>query len=403
MLRRCSLAVLLCALIPCTLPAARDATMPATLDEAVAWLHVTSFEMIRAASRTMADGTTAFPPQTGRGYGGFWLRDYEYMLEGHGEAFTHEELRAACRLFVRAQRDDGAMVDTVKFDGTPIYMPGWGTYGENPVADGAQFTVGVAWHTWRLTRDAALVREIVDPLVHAMRFLPRNPETGLVHIKPGGWDRAPYGFTDSVAKQGDVLFCSLLDVEASGRLAELLRVAGRGREAREWDRHARRVADSVRSVFWDDETGLFRAATLQCREHDIWGSAFAVRLDVATPWQARRIATYFRDHYGEIVQRGQLRHLPGGVHWESVRSRKDVYQNGAYWAAPVGWFVYTLDLVDPALADRTVIDMVRDFIATGDVNECVNHDYRNVPGYVVSAALPLEGIRAMQARRRGQR
>ena len=45
---------------------------------------------------------------------------------------------------------------------------------------------------------------------------------------------------------------------------------------------------------------------------------------------------------------------------------------------------------------------MKDFIATGDVNECVNDGYKNVSNYVVSATLPLEGIRAMLARR-GQR
>lgn len=65
----------------------------------------------------------------------------------------------------------------------------------------------------------------------------------------------------------------------------------------------------------------------------------------------------------------------------------------------MGWFVYTLDLVDPALADQTVVDMVRDFIIANDVNECVIGDRKNVSHYIVSAALPLEGILAMQARR----
>ena len=74
----------------------------------------------------------------------------------------------------------------------------------------------------------------------------------------------------------------------------------------------------------------------------------------------QKIARYFKTHYGDIVQQGQVRHLPGGIYWEQGCER-DQYQNGAYRAPPVGWFVYTLDLVDPDLADQTVIDMITHF------------------------------------------
>jgi hypothetical protein len=367
------------------------------LNEAVAWLNVQSFEMIRASRRTMGDGVSAFPPQVGSGYEAFWLRDYAYMLEGNVQAFTFEELERNCRVFIKAQRADGAMVDCVRFDGEPIYKPGFGTMGENPVADGSQFAVEVAWHTWKRTGNVGLVQEIIHSLIRAMEAVPRNPVTGLVHISPEGWDRCPYGFTDSVRKQGDEFLCSLLYVQACRQMADLVQAAGR-KNAQKWKTEAATVSASINRVFWDDGFGLYRAATIKCKEHDVWGSAFAVRLGVTDDARARRIARYFKDHYAEIVKRGQIRHMPGGEYWELACPR-DQYQNGAYWATPVGWFVYTLDLVDPKLADRTVIDMVKDFIATGDVNECVNDGYKNVSNYVVSATLPLEGIRAMLARR----
>ncbi len=381
------------------LPAAASAQQPTPeLDDAVTWLEKESHRIVRASKRAMNDGTAAFPPQVGIGYEAFWLRDYEYTLEGAAEAYSDEELIAACRLFVRSMREDGAGVDCVKFDGTAIYKPGYGSMGENPVADGSQFTVGVAWHTYRKTGSRELLTEILDPLVRTMKAVPRNPETGLVHINPGGdWDRCPYGFTDTVRKQGDVLFCSLLDVQACRQLADLLEASGRKSEAAAWMENGERSAASVRQVFWDPATGLFRAATVRCREHDIWGSAFAVYLGVASSAQAKAVASYFRDHYDEIVQHGQLRHLPGGVYWEQGCAR-DTYQNGAYWATPAGWFVYTLDLVAPALADRTVVDMVTHFQKYGAC-EWIFGQQRKLPNYLASACLPLAGIRAMQQRR----
>jgi hypothetical protein len=372
---------------------------PETLTEAVTWLEDESHRMIRASKRTMSDGTAAFPPQVGIGYEAFWLRDYAYTLEGSIDSYSDKELIEACKVFVRSIRADGAGVDCVAFDGRPIYKPGFGTMGANPVADGSQFTVAVAWHTYRKTKDSELLREIIDALVKTMNAVPRNPKTDLVHIKDSEYDRCPYGFTDTVRMQGDVLFCSLLYVEAGRRLSDLLNAVGRKDEAAHWKREAETVAKSIRQVFWDPQAGLFRAATVRCREHHIWGSAFAVYLGVADENQSRAIARYFRDHYSQIVQKGQIRHLPGHVYWEKCRAAHDTYQNGAYWATPTGWFVYTLDLVDPKLADQTVIDLVTDFQKNGAC-EWIFGEKHTLPNYLASASLPLAGIRAMIDRRR---
>jgi hypothetical protein len=380
-----------------------SAVRPRTSAEALTWLRQRSTQMIRDCRRTTKSGIAAFPPQVGGGYDAFWLRDYAYMLEGNAGAFTDRELIDACHFFINAQRSDGAMVDCVKFDGTPVYMPGNGTLGRNPVADGSQFAVDVAWQTFKKTRDTNLVAEIASKLIVGMKAVPRNPSTGLVHIMPGAEvDRCPYGFTDSVHKQGDELFCSLLFVQASRQLADLLEAVGRNGEAGYWRDQAAQVSRKIREVFWDPGIGLFRAATLVCNQPDIWGSAFAVTLGVADREQARAVARYFKEHYGEIVKRGQLRHLPGGMFWEATFTKPGTYQNGAYWATPVGWFVETLDLADHKLADQTVIDLVDDFIATRDENECINDGYSNVSHYIASTTLPLAGIDAMLAARKNR-
>ena len=210
------------------------------------------------------------------------------------------------------------------------------------------------------------------------------------------------GFTekelDTARKQGDVLFSSLLFVQASRQLVDLLETMDRADQVTRWGDEAKKVSAKIREVFWDAKLGLFRAATHQCREPDIWGSALAVYLNVATKEQALAIAGYFKDHYGEIVQLGQIRHLPGGVYWEQADAR-DEYQNGAYWSTPTGWFVYTLDLVDSTLADETVIDMVNDFRQRGCIEWCFGETAR-LPNYLASGTNPLAGIRKMVERRK---
>jgi hypothetical protein len=391
------LAALMLGILGSTVAAERPAP-ELTLPEAVTWLEKDSQRAIRASRRVMKDGTAAFPPQVGSGYEAFWLRDYEYTLEGAIGAYSDTELLAACRLFVKSLRDDGAGVDCVKFDGTPLYMPGYGTMGQNPVADGSQFTVGVAWHTYRKTQNQELLKEILDPLIRCLRAVPLNPKTGLVFIDPElPWDRCPYGFTDTIRKKGDVLFCSLLWVQSCRQLSQMLHWAGRDEESKAWEKIGAESRAGIRKVFWDPQVGLFRAASVACRQHDIWGSAFAVYLGVAEPSQSVAIANYFKNHYAGIVRAGQIRHLPGGEYWEQGCAR-DTYQNGGFWATPTGWFVYTLDLVDPALADRTIVDLVRDFQKSGSC-EWLFGDQRHLPDYLASTALPLAGIREMMVAR----
>ena len=370
------------------------------LAEAVSWLHGEAHRIVRDSAVPMQDGTMAFPPQVGIGYDAFWLRDYEYALEGSIESLSDKELTDACRLFFKAIRDDGAAVDCVRFNRTPIYKPGYGSMGREPVLDGPPFTVSVAWQTYRRTKDKALLKEILDPLVKTMTYMPRNPANGLAHIKFPG-ERCPYGFTDSIAKSGDELFCSLLMVQASRQLGDLLAAGGRAEEAQKWRTEAERISGSVRGVFWDGQAGLFRSTTGACNVPDIWGSAFAVWLGVATKEQSQKIAKYFKEHHNEIVLHGQVRHMPGFMDWNGrkMATNSGQYQSGGFWATPTGWFVYTLDLADPALADQTVIEMVRHFQGHGACEWINREGTCQLPGYTASAALPLAGIRAMLQRR----
>lgn len=367
--------------------------------EAVSWLEGEAHRIIRESRREMKDGTAAFPPQVGIGYEAFWLRDYVYTLDGAVASYTDKELKDACRLFVRSISADGAGVDCVKFDGTPIYKPGYGTMGKEPVLDGPPFTVGAAWHTYQRTKDKELLSEVLDPLITTMNYMPRSQSSGLAHIQFPG-ERCPYGFTDTIQKSGDELFCSLLMVQATRQLGDLLEAGGRCDEALKWRQEGGRISESVRRVFWEREVGLFRATTGACNAPDIWGSAFAVYLGVADSIQSKAIAEYFKVHYSEIVQHGQVRHTPGSTDWSGkpAPAQEGQYQSGGYWATPVGWFVYTLDLANPGLADRTILDMISHFKQHGAC-EWINGEKRVLPNYLASAALPLAGIRAMLKRR----
>ncbi len=365
--------------------------------QAVAWLEVAAPVLVRASVREMRDGTTAFPPQAGAGYEAFWLRDYAYVLESCSSALTPEELRRACSLFLGALDPSGAGVDCIKFDGTAVYQPGYGSMGNNPVADGSLFTIEMGWQTHLRLRDEEYLRGILPALLKAHSAVPRNPENGLVHISAEGWDRCPYGFTDSVRKQGDELFCSLLLVEANRHLAAMMREVHVADQAAHFDESAGNLTKQIQATFWDEKTGLFLAATGQCRQPDLWGSAFAVCTGIASPEQSGEIARYFQQHYDEVVKKGQLRHLPKGIYWD-LACERDTYQNGGYWATPTGWLINTLELVDPALAERTLVELVQDFQEHG-VNEWFFGEAVHTHNYLASVTLPLAGARRLMERR----
>lgn len=388
----CTSLLMLCSLV--LLCPSTHAASQADIREAAFWLEGKAMQVIRKSRVNMSDGTSGFTPDGNNYYPAFWLRDYAYGLEGCPEAYTATEIRNACLTFVNGIRYDGAGIECIKPDGTKIYKPGWDTMGENPVTDGGPFTVDVAWRTYQQLHDIALVQQIIGPLVTTMQAVPRSAN-GLVYIDPNKeWDRCPYGFTDSCKKTGNELFTSLLDVRASRQLADLLDVAGRSDDAAIWRTAADSKVANIRDTFWDANTGLFSAATVKCNQPDIWGSAFAVELGVATASQTQSIANYFKDNYSGIVLKGQVRHLPAGMFWEG-RGGEGTGQNGAFWGVASGWVASALRTVAPDKADQMLLDMVTDYQQQG-VWEYVNPDGSGTGAqHYVASILPLPVLKQL--------
>ncbi len=90
---------------------------------------------------------------------------------------------------------------------------------------------------------------------------------------------------------------------------------------------------------------MFLASSLTTNQIDVWGSAYAVALGVTTSTQADAIATWLKSNYDGVVENGQLRHLPAGEYWRNLLAgyAPGTYQNGAFWATPVGWLIVALD------------------------------------------------------------
>lgn len=361
------------------------------------WLESQAGTLEAGSRIASTDGGMMYTPDGVGSYHAFWPRDFAYMVEGYPHGIPVDDIRAGIEYLMRAQRADGAMPDHVEANGDPQYCPGsdfCGTYGPEPTADNSQFMVKLAYDYWQLTGDLSLFREHADGLIRAMNFTRRSPDNSLVYITPAR-SGSPYGFTDSIVKTGDLLFSSLLYYEAAGNLAEMLAAIGDDSPAAHWRTEAAQVKADVQTLY-DSQSGMFLAASIDNRQIDIWGSAFAAHLGVATDSQQQRIAHYLKDNYHGLVLRGQVRHTAPGTFWQRALSGPGTYQNGPYWATPSGWVAMTIAKIDRPLAQQMLVDMTKDFMANG-INEYFNNDPQlvGVRKYVASATNPIPAMKAL--------
>ena len=372
----------------------------ADLDAAIGWLEAKGGEIVRKAERKMDDGRTVYAPQAGDWYKAAWLRDY--AMTQAGGLIPKEHQNGVAELYLSAVTPEGDGFDCIKFDGSVMQRPGYNRISGKPVMDGYTYVTAVIYETWKQTGDAQWLKpEVLDTLAKMLDRMPHR--NGLPWINPEEpHERAPWGFNDSVQMTGNLFFMSLLEIRARRELATLLTAAGRpDAEIAAQRQRATELVLLVNRTFWDDAFGLYRAATVRCRQHDVWGSAYAVWLGVAPDDRADRIARYFRDHYEGIVQRGQIRHMPAGEYWDKTCwDKKDHYQNGHFWGTPTGWFCWTLERVAPSLVDKTVADLIADYKARGP-NERVFGETTSCPEYLTSVATPLQGLKRLQAARKG--
>ena len=362
------------------------------------------YEFVGAASRRLlaearvvaADGTALYFRDTGGKYGACWTRDFCYMVEGAGPLLPAAEVLGVIDYLLAGQREDGVMPDRVRADGVPVYLAGPEDQplGLGPPVDNAQFLVKLLDAYYVLTGDALAFLERGAALFRALESVPLNVE-GLVEVDPNR-PHPGYGFTDMVAKTGEELFCSVLYWEAARRLARRLQELEEHEDARIWYEAAELAINHIPELY-DEDSRMYWAASEGCRQHDLWGTMYAVVMRVTSKTRSRAFAEFLRENRELVFYRGHVRHLLRGEYWRRLLApvERDRYQNGAYWAVASGWAAQTVALVDPELA-RGLVHEVVDLWREEDVYECISPDGdRNGPGYVASATNLLGAIRPM--------
>lgn len=332
------------------------------------------------------DGTILYTPD-GRGfYAALWVRDFAYSLRCAGEMIPPEHMKNAIEFIIRGARpEDGWLPDRVEPDGTARYTAGDAAFPASPNLDTGPYLVICADVYLRLLDPAAAKAQFLawqDTLTRGLRCLPVE-ENGLISnlTEP---PHSGYGFVDCIRKTGLLAMETLLFWEALGILAHWMGECGQDNTGALQKRH--QIEEAFPGTFADG-TGMLLSATGDCRQIDVWASCYAIHIGFPLPdGQYDRITGWLIDHYDEITEAGQIRHLPAGEFWERtfVPVAPGEYQNGAFWATATEWFCSAIGRKDPELAKRTVETAIAYFEKYG-VYECVNGNYRKLDTFVASA------------------
>jgi hypothetical protein len=361
-------------------------------------LETLAHSLVRGCTARTPGGVTLFTPDGVASYNALWLRDFSYMMEYAGESVQPDEAVGCVRFAIGGRREDGWMPDRIYADGRAIYAAG---EAGKPVGranlDNTPFLVFIVSDLLpRLPEPEAraLFTEWAPALAQGLAVIPLSP-AGLVYSNPTD-PHSPYGFTDTVAKTGELMMESLLLWRACRKMEAMGERYAGGADPR-WTRMAETIERNLNRLY-DAQSGMYLAATQDCAQIDIWGNAYLLYIGFPAGVAEKTILQYLLAHVMDYTYQGQIRHLPRGEYWQRllIDVSRETYQNGAYWATATGWVAWCLNRVEPDAAARLLNDAVACFNTDGSY-ECVNESYRKLPRFVVSATNTLGGLRRILA------
>jgi len=352
--------------------------------EKVQWMKEATTRQLNGCRVKAYDGTWIHTPDGVGNYKALWTRDSYYMVEYAGDLMDPIEIRASIKYLLAGQRDDGCIPDRVNAAGQAVYSPG---PPNKPIADHAldngPFMAMLVCSYVRQYDDAEFFRKTESKLREGLDHTSVK-ESGLVFNNPKN-PQCVYGFTDIVKKTGNLLFSSLLYYKANLEMFQLCQKYECGNPSI-YRRRYEYVRQSINKL-WDEDSGMFWAADQDCKQIDIWGSAYAIEVGITSEEQSKSITRYLVEHYDELVRNGQIRHLAGSdAAWDQLFKpcKEGTYQNGAFWATPLSWVIPVYARHDIELAKKMLEIVINDFQENG-INECINEGYVKVPNFVVSA------------------
>ena len=327
----------------------------------VQWMREATIEQLNGCRVKGTNRIWIHTPDGVGNYKALWTRDFYYMVEYAADLMDSKEIKESIHYLLNGQREDGCMPDRVNIDGKAVYSPG---SDHSPMADHAldngPFMTLLVCSYVKQFKDETLFRDVEAKLRKGLDFISRS-ESGLVYNDPTN-PQCVYGFTDTVKKTGNLLFSSLLYFEACRDMEELCRKYNFGNPDI-YKVRSEKIQKSI-NILMDKKSGMFRAADKDCKQIDIWGSAYAVNVGICNVEQSKRISEYLIRNADQIVLNGQIRHLPeSDSGWNNLFQpcAEGSYQNGAYWATPLAWIVPVIAQQNLPLAKKILQNAINDF------------------------------------------
>jgi hypothetical protein len=326
-------------------------------------------------------------PDSEHVYTALWVRDSSMALGS--DLIPNSELLGWIKLIAGAIPEAGPNVNVppysvpehIYLNGASTFFPGEDTDGAAergvPAMDNAFFFLFDVSEYARMTGEKNFLKESIkdESGMTSLAVLCRkvfeavhtDQTTGLCVLDQPTFD---FGFCDSVHKSGKVLFGSLLRYDAAQRLEPLYRALGDDKDADYFQGEARKIKANLIPTFYHDSTqnsgeGWLHAATQLCNQPDVWGSAYAIDLDLLDGSVLQKVGRSLVRGYKErsLVLAGcvseVLQHDPANPHgWQSSDTAFGDYQNGPYWGTGSGWYLEALSKVDFSTARAMAKDYV---------------------------------------------
>jgi len=392
-------------------------------------------EIIQTPVRKNTTGITLIRPGGRNCYPGFWIRDFAMSLESG--FIAADEIKGMLLLTAECQNapepkylDTGAIIppfaipDHILLNGEPSFFPG--TYstgsdqggemwGYQPPLDNNYYFIEMAYYYLKITQDKSIFQEeingisLLERLHKAFSVPPCDEKTGIVMTTDK--DRGVnFGFYDAVYQTGYLLFASLLRFMASVCMKTICENLSEINKAKQYQEEADKIKKNIAEVF-ATPSGWLNATTGICRQHDVWGTSYAIYIDAIEGDVKKNALHAIKDAYrsGVMCYRGNVRQILTTENygkasaWERALPPLNRYQNGAYWGTASGWVFYALYQSDKKSFVKIVNEYVDELIE-GDYRkgkeygspwECFHPDgdWKQNPVYMTSVTLPFAALK----------
>lgn len=297
-------------------------------------------------------------------YPALWTRDHSYVLWHYPQLLTAAQRRQYVT-YTLSRRTNGSETDPdggtlpANWIADRISSTGVATYknagiSQYPFMDGIAFVVLALWSDWNLTGDLTTYTASKAAIDTCLGVIPRSGN-GCVYSDPAD-PSVDYGFTDTIAKTGDVAYGTALQAWAYKMMSEMAGEGGVGAYST-----LRATAQTGLATLRQGDGWYAGSSGNNIARDDVWATALIAAEGLAPSADCIASGQTIADAYldgsmgafgysSTITQFGLVRHLPVGQTWAGTSTTAGTYQNGGYWLTPIWDCVRAVDLVNPPLA-----------------------------------------------------